>query len=187
MTLRIAAGRFKGKKLHSLPGLATRPLLGMVRAAIFDILGPGCAEDQEVWDLFAGTGANGLEAYSRGARAVTFVERGPKALKVLRQNLELLGPDLIASSRVLRSDAWRAPPGGERPPKLIFLDPPYPQTKAEPIDSIARAEALRRELAPSGCLMFHFEDGTLDRTDFGERTELRTWGTSTVAFLHAPS
>ena len=70
--------------------------------------------------------------------------------------------------------------------RFYFLDPPYPQTKAQPIEAVARAEALRASLAPGGCLMFHFEDRTLDRTGFGPATDLRTWGTSTVAFLRAP-
>ena len=91
MSLRVVSGDFRGRVLKSVPGLATRPLLTKVRAALFDVLGPGAAEDRIVWDLFAGTGANGIEALSRGAREVTFVEKAPRPLGILRDNLRSLG------------------------------------------------------------------------------------------------
>lgn len=104
MSLKVIAGEFGGRNLQSVKGVGTRPLLGQVREALFNILGDW-VRDKEVWDLFAGTGASGLEALSRGARRVFFVEKSNQALKVLRANIESLGVE--DRSVVIRGDAWR--------------------------------------------------------------------------------
>jgi 16S rRNA (guanine966-N2)-methyltransferase len=92
MYLRVAGGEYRGRKLRTVAGIGTRPLLAKVREALFNIIGPAI-QDAEVWDLFAGTGANGIEALSRGARRAIFVEKGGSALRVLRENLSELGLD----------------------------------------------------------------------------------------------
>jgi 16S rRNA (guanine966-N2)-methyltransferase len=120
---RVIAGRYGGRRLHAPPGDATRPTADRVREALFSILGER-VRDARVLDLFAGSGALGLEALSRGARAVTFVERAPAALKALRENLTALGADAV----VERAEAlrWlRGAPGAVRQYDLVFLDPPY--------------------------------------------------------------
>ncbi|MHC4078870.1 MAG: RsmD family RNA methyltransferase, partial [Planctomycetota bacterium] len=81
MALKVISGQFRGRNLNSVKGLGTRPLLGQVREALFNILGDSVS-GKEVWDLFAGTGATGIEALSRGARRVIFVEKSNQALKV---------------------------------------------------------------------------------------------------------
>ena len=126
--MRVIAGRYGGRRLQAPPGTGTRPTSDRVREALFSILGARVA-GARVLDLFAGSGALGLEALSRGAEAVTFVERAPAALRALRANLEALGAD----AEVARGDAskWlRAASAGARQYDLVFLDPPYRQAEA---------------------------------------------------------
>ena len=186
MNLKVIAGVYGSRVLRSVRGLGTRPLLGQVKAAIFNVLAEAMT-DAVVWDLFAGTGATGIEALSRGARTVVFVEKNNKALEVLRSNLRMLGDDAVARSRVVRSDAWEPPPlEPDAPsPNLIFLDPPYALVQEDPVKSVYRARQLTQALAPGGCLVFHFETGALDEDDFDDdfTVDLREWGSSAIAFL----
>jgi 16S rRNA (guanine966-N2)-methyltransferase len=121
--LRVAGGEARGRRLKAPKGI--RPTQGMVKQAIFNLVGPGI-EGATVLDLFAGSGALGIEALSRGAARVTFVDRAPRGLAILRQNLEVLG--LNDRAHVVRGDVVRwlevAPEevGGA---SLVFLDPPY--------------------------------------------------------------
>jgi 16S rRNA (guanine966-N2)-methyltransferase len=120
---RVIAGRYGGRRLQAPPGAATRPTADRVREALFSILGDR-TQDASVLDLFAGTGALGLEALSRGARTVTFVESAQPALACLRTNLTALG----AEAEVVRADAvrWlRSASVASRQYDLVFLDPPY--------------------------------------------------------------
>jgi 16S rRNA (guanine(966)-N(2))-methyltransferase RsmD len=121
--MRVIAGAYGGRRLQAPPGRATRPTSDRVREALFSILG-GRVEGARVLDLFAGSGALGLEALSRGAAAATFVDSSPAALRALRANLAALG----AEAEVVRADALRflsAPPAEARQYSLVFLDPPY--------------------------------------------------------------
>jgi 16S rRNA (guanine966-N2)-methyltransferase len=124
--LRITGGEFRGRKLKTLPGLATRPTAGRVKEALFSILG-GEVSGAEVLDLFAGSGALGLEALSRGAQHVVFVERDKKAAALIRANCETLGTKAV---EVVCADvfSWLAHRRGAF--DLIFLDPPYRQSLA---------------------------------------------------------
>jgi 16S rRNA (guanine966-N2)-methyltransferase len=186
MSLKVIGGVHGGRPLRSVRGLGTRPLLGQVKAAVFNIVADHVG-DAMVWDLFAGSGATGIEALSRGARHVVFVEKHNKALEVLRENLRLLGEDVLARSTVLRGDAWEPPgePGAAAPPNLVFLDPPYALVLEDPAKSVYRARRLLQLVAPGGCLMFHFEAGALDEDDFDAdlTVDLREWGSSAFAFL----
>jgi 16S rRNA (guanine966-N2)-methyltransferase len=141
--MRVIAGRYGGRRLVAPPGAATRPTSDRVREALFSILGPHVL-GATVLDLFAGSGALGLEALSRGAARVTFVESAPAALRALRANLDALG----AEADVVRADAvkWlRAASGGERQYSLVFLDPPYRRAAAL---GAALSDALPAVLAP---------------------------------------
>src|SRR6267378_3647643 len=100
--LRVAGGEARGRRLKAPKGI--RPTQGIVKEAIFNLVGPGIA-DAHVLDLFAGSGALGIEALSRGAADVTFVDREPRGLAILRQNLEVL--DLKTRAQVVRSDVVR--------------------------------------------------------------------------------
>ncbi len=173
-----------------------------MRESVFSILGPEIA-GAEVWDLFAGTGASGLEALSRGAHRVIFFEKAGPAIRVLRENLEMLGLDkdeAEASSRavVLRGNAYdpkvldpvtqlpfEGEPYPETPPNVVFFDPPYADVREDPTTVVDRIGVLLERLAPGGRLVFHFPEGVLDEDDFSHLgvVDLRTWGTSSVAFI----
>jgi 16S rRNA (guanine966-N2)-methyltransferase len=121
--MRIVAGSARRRRLNTLEGTDTRPTSDRVREAVFNALySAGAVDDVTVLDLFAGSGAMGLEALSRGAAFVTFVESSPAALRVLRDNIDLLGFDDRCT--VLPVDALRyidAAPSFD----LAILDPPY--------------------------------------------------------------
>ena len=126
--MRIIAGRHRGRALRAPEGEATRPTADRVRQALFDMLwhaawgGRMAVQDQLVLDAFAGTGALGLEALSRGAAHCTFFEKGRAALAILRANITACGEE--ARTAVLATDATK-PPRARVPCRLVFLDPPY--------------------------------------------------------------
>ena len=127
--MRIVAGLWRGRALLAPPGQETRPTADRVRQTLFDLLlhapwaGRALVEGAAVLDVFAGTGALGLEALSRGAAHATFVERARPALIVLRANIAACRAD--AHCAVLALDALSVPPGEQA--GLVFLDPPYGQ------------------------------------------------------------
>ncbi|ARN82621.1 16S rRNA (guanine(966)-N(2))-methyltransferase RsmD [Methylocystis bryophila] len=127
--MRIVAGALRGRRLAGPKSFSIRPTSDRLRETIFDILEhayPGTIEDVAVIDVFAGAGALGLEALSRGAARALFVDHGAEARALLRQNIDALG--LGGVTRVFRRDATRLglAPKGERF-GLAFLDPPYNQ------------------------------------------------------------
>jgi 16S rRNA (guanine(966)-N(2))-methyltransferase RsmD len=123
--VRIIAGAYKGKRLVTPRGDITRPTADQVRIALMDTLMPWLP-DARLLDLFAGAGGVGLEALSRGAAHVTFVERDARAVAALRDNVVALG--VAEAARVMRDDVRRALAGLARAGErfgLVFLDPPY--------------------------------------------------------------
>jgi 16S rRNA (guanine966-N2)-methyltransferase len=124
--VRIVAGRFRRRQLIVPSGRATRPTSDRARQALFDMLmhAPWAEGDiigATVLDAFAGTGALGLEALSRGATAAHFIERDAKALAALRRNIASFGVEAVC--QVVPGDATRPPPGSAC--GVVFLDPPY--------------------------------------------------------------
>jgi 16S rRNA (guanine966-N2)-methyltransferase len=129
--MRVIGGRDRGRRLRAPRGLETRPTADRVRVTLFDVLGPAVT-GARVLDLFAGTGAVGIEALSRGAARVVLVERDQAALRALRANLGALGASR-AAARVLAGDVLRLLPtigAQEGPFDLVFIDPPYTTTLA---------------------------------------------------------
>jgi 16S rRNA (guanine966-N2)-methyltransferase len=126
--VRIIAGRHRGRKLTAPAGTATRPTADRVRQALFDMLwhapwaGRAAVDGAVVLDAFAGTGALGLEALSRGAARATFLETDAAALRALRANIEACRE--AERCVVLPADALR-PPRAAAACTLVFLDPPY--------------------------------------------------------------
>jgi 16S rRNA (guanine966-N2)-methyltransferase len=127
--MRIVGGRHRGRRLVAPPGEAVRPTSDRAREALFDILSHGrfAAEglpfgDRPVLDAFAGTGALGLEAVSRGASEAVFIERDREALAALRRNIAALGEGERA--HIVNGDATRPPRAGLAC-AVAFLDPPY--------------------------------------------------------------
>lgn len=130
--MRIIAGQHKGRQIAAPAGLETRPTAARAREALFNILRhwqPDVLDGQRVLDIFAGSGAFGLESLSRGAAAAVFVDNHPKALAVLQANITTLKEE--SRCRLIRGDACRLPKA-DQPCSLIFLDPPYRQGLVEP-------------------------------------------------------
>jgi 16S rRNA (guanine966-N2)-methyltransferase len=126
--MRVVAGAFGGRVLIAPDGMTTRPTTDKVRQAVFNSLDSGgWIDGAAVIDLFAGSGAMGIEALSRGAAAATFVERDSAAVRALQHNIDTL--KLGDRCTVVRSDApsWMAALAGRGgpPPDIVFADPPY--------------------------------------------------------------
>ena len=144
--MRIIAGSRKGHRIAAPKGLATRPTSDRVRESAFNLIGP--LEDASVLDLFAGSGALGLEALSRGAARATFVESDRDACRTINANLDTLR---LSGARVLCQDALRFLAADRGRYDLILLDPPY--------DLVERLEprfaaALPRLLADDGLVVY---------------------------------
>jgi len=127
--MRIIAGTFRSRQLKSLKGVALRPTSDKLRETLFNVLGE-LVVDARFVDLFAGTGAVGIEALSRGARETIFVEKHPPAVVLIKKNLESL--EIRNGARVLKSDALQAlkelaeaPMAANARIDMLFLDPPY--------------------------------------------------------------
>jgi len=143
--MRIIAGTHRGARIAAPKGLATRPTGDRVREAAFNLIGP--VDGARVLDLFAGSGALGLEALSRGAESVTFVESDKGACRTISENLEKLK---LTGARVTCGDAVWALRQESRPYDLILVDPPYEAwSELEP----KLAQHLPRLLAAEGLLV----------------------------------
>jgi 16S rRNA (guanine966-N2)-methyltransferase len=123
--MRVVGGEYGGRRLAAPRGRSTRPTSERTREAVFSMLGD--ISGARVLDLFAGSGALGIEALSRGAAHATFVDSGPAAVTVIRRNLEQLG--LGECALIAKLDVRALGPVGESY-DLVFVDPPYPQANA---------------------------------------------------------
>lgn len=139
--MRIIAGKFRGKTLLSPSDDAIRPTSDRARESVFNILASRLSPNLDglkVLDLFAGTGALGLEALSRGAATVVFVDTGAEARGLIRDHIEAFGAGGVA--KLLRRDATALGPAGTMGPMdLVFLDPPYGKGLGEQALRSARA------------------------------------------------
>ena len=153
--MRIIAGAYRSRILKSLKGLALRPTSDRLRETLFNVLGPDVAGSRFI-DLFAGTGAIGIEALSRGAGEVVFVENHAPAAALIRRNLESLG--IRKGTTVLAADALRGlemlAPGKKGECfnyDYVFLDPPYAAAKdyARVLESLGSGNLL----APGGLVI----------------------------------
>ena len=184
--MRIVAGHWRGRRIGAPDGRDTRPTSDRVREAVFDILaarlGPDLGEPA-VLDLFAGSGALGLEALSRGAREAVFVENGRRALGVLRDNIALVGAQAVA--RVVPADALRASTASAlpaRPFALLFADPPYRIEPARMGDVFAALAAAGR-IEPGALVVYeHDARAQAEWPAALVQTDRRMWGTTAVSF-----
>jgi 16S rRNA (guanine966-N2)-methyltransferase len=183
--MRVIAGAFKGRRLAPVRG-RLRPTAAKVREAIFDILGEAVAEAR-VLDLFAGTGALGIEALSRGAAAAVFVEDQPEALQVLRRNLASL--DLNAQAQVLSlpvNTALKKLAAKGARFSLAFLDPPYGGGRAA--GALAALAAAALLAPPAWVVVEHSRRESLPESVGGlSQRQLRRYGDTQVAFYLAPT
>ena len=118
--MRIIAGTHRGRTLQGPPDATARPTSDSLRETLFNILGPS-VRGAAVLDAFAGTGAVGLEALSRGAARVTFIERDPRVIRVLKENIRRCGAENACA--IVNRDVLAA--GVSGPFDVVFLDPPY--------------------------------------------------------------
>ncbi len=198
--MRIIAGTFRSRTLEAPAGLATRPTSDRLRETLFNVLAPRI-QGATFLDLYAGSGAVGMEALSRGARAVTFVERAPAALSVLRANLAKLGittgfriqPGSVGAY-LRRQDAGQKPAreAGRQPAPptafdLVFLDPPYDaaQEYAATLNLLGASQAGL--LAPGALVIAEHrrKERLEERYASLERTRLLEQGDASLSFYAA--
>jgi 16S rRNA (guanine966-N2)-methyltransferase len=184
--MRIVAGRFKGRALAAPKSRAIRPTSDRLREAMFDILEHRFGDRLEgarVVDLFAGTGALGLEALSRGAATALFVDNGVEARALIRENIEALA--LGGVTRIFRADAARlgkAPAGPAF--TLAFLDPPYGQALSAPA---LGALVSGGWLAPDALVIVEEDaDAEIDAPAKLERLDERRYGDAKLAIFAYP-
>lgn len=152
--MRVISGRAKGRKLKQVPGDITRPIMDRVKENLFNILGPQVAGTRWL-DLFAGTGAVGIEAISRGAAEVVFSDAAWQAIRTIKHNVRHTG--FTAESEIIKTDAFRylqGPPS--RPFDVIYVAPPqYKGLWARALREIdARPAALLR---PAGVVIVQID------------------------------
>jgi 16S rRNA (guanine(966)-N(2))-methyltransferase RsmD len=190
--MRIIAGTLKGRRLASVPGAHVRPTSDSLRETLFNVLGP-TLEGTRVLDAFAGTGALGLEARSRGAAHVTFVEQDPRAVKVIAANVAHCGAgeacaiirgDFLANARGRHGAAGLQTGrilGGFDADRfdLVLLDPPYAIAELERV--VARAAACAQ---PTGRIVLEHSRRRVSPEAAGawRRVRLLTAGDSALSF-----
>lgn len=184
--MRIVSGQFRGKAIVTPPGQTTRPTSDRARQAVFNILehapwSDGLGEARVI-DLFAGSGALGLEALSRGANWCLFVETDDKARGAIRENVEAM--HLFGHTRIHRrdcTDLGQKPAGDGAPFDLAFLDPPY----AKGLGEKALAQLVAGSwLKPGAIVVFERGAGEPDiETPGYERLDTRDYGAARVLFL----
>ncbi|MDG4648967.1 16S rRNA (guanine(966)-N(2))-methyltransferase RsmD [Roseibacterium sp. SDUM158017] len=186
--MRIVAGRWRGRTLADVgagdAGAHLRPTTDRVRESLFNLLLNGKLGDpvtgSRVLDLFAGTGALGLEALSRGASHVTFVDKGTAARALLRENVGRCGAQ--GATKIFRRDATDLGEGRGAPFDLVFLDPPYGQGLGETALASAVAGGW---IAPGALVVWEESAAPLPPPGF-ERLDERAYGGTRITILRAP-
>lgn len=185
--MRIIAGDFRGRALASVgkgdAGAHLRPTTDRVRESLFNVLAGGAygdpITDARVLDLFAGTGALGLEALSRGAAHVTFVDDGRKAQSLIKQNIDICRAQI--ETRIFRGDARRLSGNRDEPFDLIFLDPPYGKGMGE----LAIAAAIKGGWVTTGALIVWEDSADITPPDTLDLLDQRKYGDTRISILRA--
>jgi 16S rRNA (guanine966-N2)-methyltransferase len=189
VNMRIIAGTKRGMKLFSPPGLDSRPIIDRVKQSLFDVLQKyDLPAGKVVADVFAGVGSLGLEALSRGAAYVSFIENGPKIVPVLKQNIEKAG--FAEKSKIIRVDTFKVqtPFDNEQPLyDLVFVDPPYVDSVQTQIGSPLATLLTRLAdcVTQAGYVIVRTRDTTTLSQSYGSLKiiERRQWGTMAVTIL----
>ncbi len=177
--MRVISGKVRGHKLQSVPGDTTRPILDRIKTSVFDILRPEL-EGALFLDLFAGSGAVGIEALSQGAERVVFLDLAPKAVETIQKNLEHC--KLLDQAEVRRIDAFQYLKKTRSEFDLIYIAPPqYKGLWEEAMRSIAERPSLVRD---NGLLVVQIDPKEyveLDLSDFKLSRE-KTHGNTQILF-----
>ncbi len=154
--VRIISGSLRGRKLVCEVSPSLRPTPQMVRQALFSILGDA-VPDRPFYDVFAGTGVNGLEALSRGASSAVFVERDFRLVDDIDKHLKAF--KLLDVSRILRADVYRWAERWHAPaePVNVFLSPPFPDLEEKPEEVLALIRNMQEKIAPGSVLTLQAE------------------------------
>jgi 16S rRNA (guanine(966)-N(2))-methyltransferase RsmD len=187
--MRIIAGSKRGMNLFSPPGRDSRPITDRVKQSLFDVLQKyDLPAGKTVADLFAGIGSLGLEALSRGATFVTFVEHNPKIVPILKRNIEKAG--FVEQSKIIRADAFKLAllTDAEHPQyDLAFVDPPYVDSAQTQAGSpLAKLLARLGDcVATGGLVVVRTHQDTILSQTYGSLKiiERRQWGTMAVTIL----
>ena len=178
--MRIIAGTHRGRRIDAPPGTSTRPTSDRVRENAFNLVAPW-VEEASVLDLFAGSGAMGLEALSRGAAHATFVESDPEACRTINRNLDKLG---LEAATVLCQDALTALRADARAATrydLVLLDPPYKRFSSLQNAMISH---LPEVLAPGGLLLVETAANEEPELPLAKRTS-RKYGSTRLTLFDA--
>jgi 16S rRNA (guanine(966)-N(2))-methyltransferase RsmD len=184
MSHRVIAGSAKGRKLKMAPGEGTRPIMDRVKEALFNILGKN-VPDSSLLDLFAGTGAVGIEALSRGAASVRFIDRDRAAIRTIHENLEHCG--LADHAEVLHTDALAYLERANTPAfEIIYIAPPQYQDLWK--RAMLKLDAHPHHLAPDALVIVQIdpkerEDLTLQHLRLYDE---RKYGNTLLMFFEAP-
>jgi len=181
--MRIIAGSLRGKKIKSLPGLATRPLLGRIKKSLFDILGDRVV-DASFLDLYAGTGSVGIEALSRGAKYVLFVEKDARLTRLIKENLKKC--ELENKAEVIEIDILSYNKEGRKFSlleqfDLIFLGPPYKlNLTKDTLDIILKLNLLKK----NGWVIcqHHFKEKVPEKKGFLSLFRKERYGKTIMSF-----
>jgi 16S rRNA (guanine966-N2)-methyltransferase len=180
--MRVVGGRLRGRSLVSPEHEGLRPTSDRVREAVFNILvhGLDCPlEGTKVLDLFAGTGALGIEALSRGAAFCLFIDDSAEARGLIRRNIEALG--LTGITKVFRRDATDLGPAGNRARStLVFLDPPYGRSLGEKALAAAAEHGWLESHAIA--VLEEAKDAEVRLPPAFTLVDERTWGSTKVLF-----
>jgi 16S rRNA (guanine966-N2)-methyltransferase len=185
--LRIVAGSLKGRKLNCIVSPSLRPTPQMVREALFSILG-NAVPGRPFYDVFAGTGVVGLEALSRGAEAVTFVERDFRLIGELEQHIQAFG--VSDQTRIARADVYRwierfQPPAR---PITLFLSPPFADYETKLEELLAVVGKLQERIAEDSVVVLQSEKtALLDDLPQHESWDERHYGRNHLLFWVKPS
>jgi 16S rRNA (guanine966-N2)-methyltransferase len=187
--MRIIAGSKKGMSLLSPKTQSSRPITDRVKESLFSVLYKYDLPDGAiVADVFSGVGSMGLESLSRGAEFVTFVEKDPKVIAVLEQNIERA--DFVEESKVIRTNAFKAgAPVGDGSEKydLVFVDPPYAASmNVQPESPLGGLlELLGEQVTADGIVIVRTSGDVALLEEYGQFkiVERRKWGTMAVTIL----
>ncbi len=188
--MRIIAGSKRGMKLISPKTDISRPITDRVKESLFSVLySYDLPDGKMVADLFCGVGSMGLEALSRGAEFVTFVEKDPEIASILKKNIEKAG--FANVSKVKMTNAFRAgaPVGLQRKKyDLVFVDPPYPTTKNVQAESALSGllNLLPEQLSEDGIVVVRTHKSVELLEEYGQLKVLqrRVWGTMAIVILN---